>query len=145
MGNVLSQKEIILGASQQRIWSLLGRVIIDSLELEKFKARDDRNFRAVMLVKMLFVTVPMQIKGEMVNITPPETMDVLLDVEGFGGTIKLKQTIQFRLTQMDNEKTKLVCSVLLNNIGSMIVFKPIMKIVANRILNNIEKLLIRFA
>ena len=145
MGNVLSQKEIILDASQQRIWSLLGRVIIDSLELEKFKARDDRNFKAVMLVKMLFVTVPMQIKGEMVNITPPETMDVLLDVEGFGGTIKLKQTIQFRLTQMDNEKTKLVCSVLLNNIGFMIVFKPIMKIVANRILNNIEKLLIRFA
>ena len=44
MGEVLAERKFTVEAPAQRVWKLLGRVIFDSLEMEKFHAIDDRNF-----------------------------------------------------------------------------------------------------
>ena len=149
MNEVLSKRKFVLEASRERIWGLLGRVIIDSLELERFHARDDRNFNALTRVKVAFITVAMQVKGTMVNISPPEALSVLLAVKGMGRIIQLNLKVTFTLSALDKDKTEtdIVCQMGDGRIWFPlgIFLMPRVKTFAREILMSIEKRLRQLA
>jgi len=141
MNDVFSERKFVLEASRERIWDLLGRVIIDSLELERFHARDDRNFNALTRVKIGFITVAMQIRGTMVDISEPEVLSVLLEVNGMGRIIQLNQKVKFTLSAIDKDKTEMICQIGGKRIGFPLglFLMPRVKSFGSDILESIEK------
>ena len=141
MDKLLAERKFILEASQGRVWSLLGRVIIDSLEMERFHARDDRNFNALTKVKVAFVAITMQVKGVMVDITPPEALTVLLEVKGLRGIMRLGQKVTFKLGALDKDRTELVCKMVSGEMKPAVtaILTPMVKSFGSEVFENIEK------
>lgn len=147
MNEVFSERKFVLEASQERIWGLLGRVIIDSLEMERFHARDDRNFNALTKVKVAFITITMQVSGTMTDISPPKALSVLLEVKGIGGMIQLNQKTTFTLSARNKDQTEMVCQMSGERIGFPlgIFLMPRVKSFAGEILESIERRLRQIA
>lgn len=117
MSEVFAERKFVLEASRDRVWGLLGRAIIDSLEMERFHARDDRNFNALTRVKVSFITIIMQVRGEMTDITPPEFLSVLLEIRALKGMLKLNQKVTFNVVSLDKDRTEITCQVSGSRIG----------------------------
>lgn len=147
MDEVIAERKFTIDASRERLWAVLGRAIIDSLELEQFYARDDRNFSALTRVKVVFITVTMQVRGEMSDVSPPESLSVLLEVKGIGGIVQLNQKVTFTLDAVDTSHTQVVCKSTVQNIGLLrrIILIPMIKSFTKRIFENTEKLFRRLA
>ena len=134
MGEVLAERKFIVEASGQRVWKLLGRVIFDSLEMERFHAVDDRNFDALMRVEVASFKLPMQVKGVMTDITPLKGLTVRLEVEGLG-LIHIDQEVSISMSPAEAGKTEVVCRASLEKMGAL--FKPfLLGSHANKILQN---------
>ncbi len=140
MGEVLAERRFTVEASGQRVWKLLGRVIFDSLEMERFHAVDDRNFDALMKVEVASLKLPMKVKGEMTDITPLKGLTVRLDVDGMG-LIHLNQEVSISISPVEGGKTEVVCRASLEKMGAL--FKPFllgrMKAFAGKILQSLEE------
>lgn len=146
MGEVLAERKFIVEASGQRVWKLLGRVIFDSLEMERFHAVDDRNFDARLKVKLAFLTLPMQVKGVMTDITPLKSLTVRLEVEGLG-VIHLEQEVTIAMSPAEGGKTEVVCRASLEKMGALL--KPFllgrMRSFSGKILESLEERLRQLA
>lgn len=146
MGEILTNRKFLIEAPAQRIWKLLGRVIFDSLELEGFHAQDNRNFDALLRVKLAFFTLPMQVEGVMTDITPLKSLTVRLEVKGLR-VIHLNQEVTIALSPANGGKTEVFCQVSLEKITPL--FRPVLlgkvRSFGGHILESLEEQLRRLA
>ena len=88
-GIALAEREFIVNANPDRVWRLIGKVIFSVLPgMESMEILDENNFRALLRVKMIGAEWVLKLRGEMVDISPPESFSVRLLLEGLGGLVK---------------------------------------------------------
>jgi carbon monoxide dehydrogenase subunit G len=102
----LAEREFIVNATPDRVWRLIGKVIFSVLPgMESMEILDENNFRALLRVKMMGSEWVLKLKGEMVDISPPESFSVRLILEGLGGLVKADQKVAFAMTPAEGRKT----------------------------------------
>ena len=143
MERMFAERRFVIAAPRERIWDLIGRVTIDSLNLEGFNYEDERNFTALIRAKVGFISLPMHLKGEIADITPPQTLVTVLKVTGLRGMIRLSQKVTYTLNSVDTGKPEVSCKsageMMRGPIG--IALTPVAKGFAMKVLADVEKLL----
>jgi carbon monoxide dehydrogenase subunit G len=115
---ILAQKDFVVNAPRERVWRLIGKVIFSVLPgMESMEILDENNFRAILRVKMMGVEWPLKLKGEMVDISPPESFAVKLFLEGVGGLVKAGQKVSIAMTPTEGSKTSVACQATLEEMG----------------------------
>jgi carbon monoxide dehydrogenase subunit G len=106
----LAEKSFEVEASQDRVWRLIGKVIFSSLPgMENMEILDENNFRAVLRMKTLGFPVTVKLKGEMMDVEPPDSFSVKLFIEGLGGLFKADQKVAFAMRPLEKKKTAVNC------------------------------------
>ncbi|MDO9211253.1 MAG: SRPBCC domain-containing protein [Deltaproteobacteria bacterium] len=115
---LLDQRNFVVGASQDRVWRLIGKVIFSSLPgLENMEILDENTFRALLRTQILGFRVSLKLKGEIVDMEPPNSFSVKLFLAGPGGFFKADQKVTFAMTPVEQGKTALACKAAVENMG----------------------------
>jgi len=145
---ILSQRKFTIDASQERVWNLLGKVIFDSLPgLERIQIRDQDRFGALLRVKVGFITLNMDVSGEMVDLSPPQSLAIVLYLKGMWGMFRLNQRVIFALSSVNHGKTAVTSKALGEKLGFLfrIIFMRKAKSFAHDIFRSIEERLKQLA
>lgn len=125
MSTIIADRNFMVGASAERVWRLIGKVIFSSLlGMEQVEILDENNFRALLRLKVLWVNLSMKLKGEMVDMSPPETFSVNLSLESLGGLLKLHQKVTFTMMEVEKGKTAVNCKAMAKKMG--VLFRAIL-------------------
>ena len=117
-GTALAEREFVVNATPDRVWRLIGKVIFSVLPgMESMEILDENNFRALLRVKMMGFEWVLKLKGEMVDISPPESFSVRLLLEGLGGLVKADQKVALAMTPAEKGKTSVACRATMENMG----------------------------
>ena len=117
---IIAEREFIIEASQERLWHIIGGVILNSLSgLERVEVLDDNNWQALLRVRLGFVVLNMSLKGEMTDMSPPETLGVRLRARSKGGILQLNQKITITFTPIDEAKTGVTCKATVEGMGTL--------------------------
>ena len=115
---LLDQRNFVVGASQDRVWRLIGKVIFSSLPgLENMEILDENTFRALLRTQILGFRVSLKLKGKIVDMEPPNFFSVKLFLAGPGGFFKADQKVTFAMTPVEQGKTALACKAAVENMG----------------------------
>jgi len=118
MSKVIAERNFTVEASRERVWRLIGKVIFSSLPgMEQVEILDESNFRALLRMKMLGGKLDMKIRGEIVDVLPPESFSVHLILEGPGRLFSMKQKVTFTMTAVDGGKTAVACKTTAEEMG----------------------------
>ncbi|HXZ35127.1 MAG TPA: SRPBCC family protein [Thermodesulfobacteriota bacterium] len=117
-GTALAEREFIVNATPDRVWRLIGKVIFSVLPgMESMEILDENNFRSLLRVKMMGSEWVLKLKGEMVDISPPESFSVRLLLEGLGGLVKADQKVTLAMTPVEKGKTSVTCRATAEDMG----------------------------
>ncbi len=109
-GNTLIvQRQFVIDAPQQRVWDLLARVIYQCLPLEKMDIVNERTFNAEVRWNLAFIGLTFHLKGEFIDISPPNFLSCALSMKR--GLIQLGLKVAFTLRPVNHHKTEVVCRV----------------------------------
>ena len=123
---ILAERKFTIDASQERVWNLLGRVIFHSLPgLERIQIKDQDRFSALLRVKLALITLNMEVNAEMVDISPPHSLAVVLHMKGMGGMFRLNQKVIFALSSVNQGKTEVIAKATGENVGPL--FRTILR------------------
>jgi carbon monoxide dehydrogenase subunit G len=145
---ILAQRKFTIDASQERVWNLLGKVIFDSLPgLERIQIKDQDRFSALFTVKLGLITLSMDVNAEIVDISPPQSLAVVLRMKGVGGMFRLNQRVIFALSSVNHGKTAVTSKALGEKLGFLfrIMFMRKAKSFAHDIFRSIEERLEQLA
>jgi carbon monoxide dehydrogenase subunit G len=146
---ILAQSKFVIKAPLDRVWSLMGRVITSTMPgLERMKLIDESNFRAVMKVKVAFITIPMQLLGH-ISGGGYDTgiLIVSLKAKGMKGLVKLNQRVKFTITVLNDNEIEVGCQSIAEGLGflSRLLLLGMVKKMGKDILVRIEKRLKQIA
>ena len=117
-GTILAEREFIVNATPDRVWRLIGKVIFSVLPgMESMEILDENNFRSLLRVKMMGIDWALKLRGEMVDISPPESFSVRLLLEGLGGLVQADQKVSLAMTLAENGKTSVACRATMEDMG----------------------------
>ncbi len=110
MEEVIASRKFVVKAPSERVWDLLGGVVMGNLPgLEAMHALDENNFDALMRVKVAFITLPMRLKGQIIaDADHPESLGISLGAK-WGGLVQLSQKVTFTVNPIDKDNTEVVC------------------------------------
>jgi carbon monoxide dehydrogenase subunit G len=115
---LLDERNFEVPASQERVWRLIGKVIFSSLPgLERMEILDENNFRGLLRIRVLGFQVTLKLKGEILDVEPPDSFSAKLFLEGPGGMFEAGQKVAFTMTPIGAEKTRVVCKAVIEEIG----------------------------
>lgn len=137
-------------ATPERLWDLLGRAIFDGLGqgLSKMKIIDENNFRAELKFKVGgLIPVTMYLRGEMVDITPPEYLRVKLTTRSKWNLVNIVQTVSFSMKSTDDGSTTISCRAMADGLNrvSRWTLSGEVKSQAERVFKSIEERLRQWA
>jgi len=141
METLLAEKKIAAEASRERVWDLLGTLIFDSLEgLEKMEIIDENNFRAELKAKAFGLPLTWYLRGEMIDISPPQALSVKLAAKSKWNLITVVQKISFTLNSRGEGRSAMVCQAVAEDLTPLIrwVFLGQVKSLAQQIFDSIE-------
>lgn len=114
----IAERNFVIEASRDRVWRLIGKVIFSSLpNMENVEILDENSFRALLRMNVLGLELRMKLKGEMVDMVPPESFGVRLALEGLGGFLQMNQKVNFVMIPVENGKTSATCKATAEKIG----------------------------
>ncbi|MFC2005903.1 hypothetical protein ACFLVG_02965 [Chloroflexota bacterium] len=148
METLIAEKKFSVEASQERVWDLLGKVILNSLHgLEKMEVMDENNFRAELKARTFGIPLIMRLRGETTDISPPEALSVRLIAKSKWDLITLVQRITFTLNSAGEEKVTLVCKAVAEELSPILrwFFLWPVKSLARQTLESIEERLKQLA
>ena len=120
---VLAERDFSVGASQERVWRLIGKVIFSALPgLENIEILDENNFRGILRLKLLGVQMSNRVKGEITDVLPPESFSVNLFLSGPGGLFTLSQRATFAMKEVDPNKTEITAKATADSAGLLFRF-----------------------
>ncbi len=113
------QRQFVIEASQQRVWDLLGRTVYGCLPLEKMNIVNETTAYAVLRWRLGFISLPLDLKLELVDISPPGLLGSKIWVK--------KQVIQlvalkvtFTLRPVNKGRTEVVCTAMEEGGGTIL-------------------------
>lgn len=110
---VIVQRQFAIDAPQQRVWSLLARVIYQCLPLEKMDVVNERLFYAELRWNLALIGLRFHLKVEFVDISPPYFLACILSVKR--GLIQLGPRVTFALRQVNHHRTEVTCTATEEN------------------------------
>ena len=111
-------KHFVINASQERVWRLIGKVIFSSLSgMEKVEILDETRFRAFLRVKVSLLELTMRLKGEIVDMLPPDSLVVNIAIEGLRGLFRMNQKVTIDISSIDQERTAVACQAMAESMG----------------------------
>lgn len=114
----IAVKNFVIDASQDRVWRLVGKVILNSLPgMEEVEILDERNFRAFLRVKVSLLELTMRLKGEIVDMVPPDSLVVNIALEGLRGLFRMNQKVAIDITSIDQGRTAVACQAMAASMG----------------------------
>ena len=117
-GTALAEREFVVNATPDRVWRLIGKVIFSVLPgMESMEILDENNFRSLLRVKMMGIDWALKLRGEMVDISPPESFSVRRLLEGMGGLVQADQKVSLAMTLAENGKTSVACRATMEDMG----------------------------
>jgi carbon monoxide dehydrogenase subunit G len=118
MSITLAEREFTIQATQDRVWRLLGKVSLKSLPgMEQMDILDENTFKAILRVKVAFAELRMKVKGEIADVTPPESFAVKLEMVGPGRLFAFKQTVEFAIHAIDTDRISMACRAVAEDMG----------------------------
>lgn len=115
---LIAEREFVIDASRERVWELIGGAILASLPgLSGMEVLDECNWQAVLRVRMGPLALNMDLKAEMVDISPPSTVGVRLAARSKGGILRLNQKVSVTFTEVGEAKTEVACKAIAENVG----------------------------
>ena len=121
MNTEIAVRNFVVDAARERIWRLIGKVIFSSLPgMEQVEILDDTSFRALLRVKVLLSELTMRLKGEIVDMVPPNSLGVNITVEGLGGLFRMKQKVTIGMTSIEKGKTAVACRASAESMGILL-------------------------
>ena len=125
---LIVEKRFIIGASQERVWDLLGKAIFYCLpELEKIKVVSQSTFYATLRFRVAFTWLTLNLKGELADVSPPDFMVSILKVKSKWGIIQLLLKTTFKLRSVDEGRTEVVCRATVEQMGAILGWTLIKK------------------
>jgi len=120
---VLAERNFSVGASQERVWRLIGKVIFSALPgLENIEILDENSFRGVLRLKVLGVPLSTRVGGEIKDVLPPESFSVNLSLLGPGGFFTLNQRVTFAMKEIDQSRTDITAKTTADSSGFLFRF-----------------------
>jgi carbon monoxide dehydrogenase subunit G len=120
MNTVIASRDFVVGAPRERVWRLIGKVILSSLlGMEEVEILDENNFRAFLRVKVSFLGLKMKLRGEIVDMVPSHSLGVHLFVEGPGGLFKMSQKVILVMASVEGGKTAVACKAAAESAGAL--------------------------
>lgn len=117
---IVGERKIFVPTSAERIWRLLGKVIFSSLpEMEHIEILDENNFKAILRTKILGTELALRVKGEIVDIVPPEKLAVKLSLSGPGIFSEVEQRVSLAINSAGKEKTIIDCKATVEKINRL--------------------------
>jgi carbon monoxide dehydrogenase subunit G len=118
MNTEIASRNFVVDASQERVWRLMGKVILNSLPgMEEVEILDERNFHAFLRVKIAWLGLTMKLKGEIVDMVPPDSLVVNIALEGLRGLFRMNQKVTIDITSIDQRRTAVACKAMAEGIG----------------------------
>jgi carbon monoxide dehydrogenase subunit G len=139
---IVAEKKFEVGASQDRVWRLIGKVIFSSLAgMENVEILDENNFRAMLRVQIAHIRLSLALKGEMVDMLPPQSFGVKLEIKGLKGLVRMSQKVTMAITSVANNRSIVTCTAAAEGMGILgrILFLGQAKLFAQSTFDAIEK------
>ena len=108
---MISERKFTIDASQERIWSLIIKAVLRFMPFERMEVLSEKNFRALLRIKVGFISMPMKVNMEIVSIAAPESLVTVIKAKGIRGMIWLDQKSTFKLTKIGENKTEIACEL----------------------------------
>ena len=148
MEEVIAERKFVLEATRDRVWNLIGRVVLGNMPgLERIEVIDETNIRGLLKVRVAFVTFPMHLQVKVVEFEPPRLFGVLLSSKSKWGIIGLNQRATFILNSVNTNKTEVVCKSVAEGMGTLFRLIALWRVksLATETLNSIEERLKQIA
>jgi carbon monoxide dehydrogenase subunit G len=118
MDTEIAVKNFVIDASQERVWRLIGKVIFSSLSgMERVEILDETRFRAFLRVKLSLLTLTMKLRGEIVDILPPDSLAVDMTLEWLRGLFRMNQKVIIHMKSVEQGRTAVACQTTAESMG----------------------------
>ena len=108
---MISEKKFTIDTSWERIWSLILKAVLRFMPFERMEVLSEKNFRALLRIKMGFISLPMKVNIEIADISAPESLVTVIKAKGIRGLVWLNLKSTFRLTKIGEGKTEIACEL----------------------------------
>jgi carbon monoxide dehydrogenase subunit G len=121
MSKVIAERSFIVESSRERVWDLIGKVIFRSLPgMENIVIVDESNFEASLKMKVLLLELRMKLKGQIVDMSPPDSLAVKLAIEGPGGLFRIILKVTIVTPSIEEGRTAVACQVTAERMGILL-------------------------
>jgi hypothetical protein len=136
-GRFLVQKSFTVPAPQESVWEPLGRVIYQSLPLERINLVNEKLFYADVLLKTI-IPLKFHLKVALKDVDPPRMMVCAISTKK--GPVKIKLKVRFEIQAAGTDQTKVSCRVEEGGLNPLlrIAFRRQLSKFAFRTLNSVE-------
>ena len=143
---LIAERTFVIDATRERIWELLLRATLRLMPFERCNIRSETAFSALLRMKVAFVSLPMDVDMNIVDIVPPETLNTELKAKGMGGMVWINQKSTFALKAVGESKTEVTAIIVAEGMAHIlkIFFVPMVKKFAAASFKNLEELLRSF-
>ena len=144
---IIAEKKFVINSSQQRIWELLLKAVLRFMPFEKMRPLTEKSVRALLKVKMGFISMPMDVEVEVTEASPPEFMITMLRSKAMGGIVWINQKATFTLTPISEDKTEVACQIADDGMGIIVKLFLLwrVKTVSQEAFNGLEERLRQWA
>lgn len=144
---IIAEKKFVINSSQQRIWELLLKAVLRFMPFEKMRPLTEKSVRALLKVKMGFISMPMDVEVEVTEASPPESMITMLRSKAMGGIVWINQKATFTLTPVDEGKTEVSSKIEDDGMGIIVRLFLLwrVKTVSQEAFNGLEERLSQWA
>lgn len=144
---ILAERKFVISSSQQRIWELLLKSVLRFMPFERMRPLSEKSVRALLRVRIGFISLPLDVEVEVVDASPPESMFTVLKSKGMGGLVWLNQKATFTLTPVTEGETEVACKIISEGMGPLVRVFLLrrVRIFAQNAFNRLEELLKQWA
>lgn len=103
---IIADRKFTINSPRERIWEYIIRALMRCMSFEGMQFTDERSFSAILRMKMGFITLPVRVKMEIIDIVKLESIVTTLQARGLGGLVWFNQKATFTLTTVDESKTE---------------------------------------
>ena len=144
---LIAERKFVVEATRERIWELLLRATLRLMPFERCNIRSETAFSALLRMKVAFVSLPMDVDMNIVDIVPPETLNTELKAKGMGGMVWINQKSTFALKSVGEDKTEVTATIVAEGMAPVLrlFFVPMVKKFAAASFKSLEERLKQWA
>ncbi|MBN2074554.1 MAG: hypothetical protein JW762_03285 [Dehalococcoidales bacterium] len=107
-GGAFIERKYVIKAFQTEVWDLMAGVIFQTLPLERVDLLSLNSFKAVLRWKLGFTDIPMNVSGQLVDVSRPDAYGCAIQVKK--GPVSLGIHVRINLKDTGDGKTEIICS-----------------------------------